>query len=108
MLRINYLVTTHFLCAIMEVISGALRGLGHSLIPMIVTLIGACGFRIFWVLYVFPHYKTMENLLLSYGVSWVMVTMVNGTILYVICRKLFRDAAHPIHHPGFGVISPRS
>ena len=108
MIRLKYLVTAYFLCAVMEVISGALRGLGHSLIPMIVTLIGACGFRIFWVLYVFPHYKTMENLLLSYGVSWVMVCMVNGTILYLICRKLFRDAAHPLHHPGFGVIAPRS
>ena len=107
MIRLKYLVTMYFLCAIMEVISGAMRGLGHSLIPMIVTLLGACVFRVFWVLCVFPHYKTMENLLLSYSVSWVMVCLVNGTILYLICRKLFRDAAHPIHHPGFGQLAPR-
>ncbi|MBQ9336828.1 MAG: MATE family efflux transporter [Lentisphaeria bacterium] len=107
MIRLKYLVTMYFLCAIMEVISGALRGLGHSLIPMIVTLLGACVFRIFWVVWVFPHYKTMENLLLSYGVSWVLVCLVNGTILYLICRKLFRDAAHPIHHPGFGQLAQR-
>ena len=107
MIRLKYLVTAYFLCAIMEVISGALRGLGHSLTPMIVSLLGACVFRVFWVLYVFPHYKTMENLMISYPVSWVLVCLVNGTILYVICRKLFRDAAHPLHHPGFGVITPR-
>ncbi|MBO4632500.1 MAG: MATE family efflux transporter [Lentisphaeria bacterium] len=106
MIRLKYVVTTYFLCAIMEVFSGSLRGLGHSLTPMIVTMLGACVFRICWVLWIFPHYKTMQNLLLSYPVSWILVCIVNGLIVYFICRKLFRDAAHE-HHPGYGLLAAR-
>ena len=104
MIRLKYLVSVYFLCAIMETLNGALRGLGHSLTPMIVTLLGACVFRVIWVLWVFPHFGTMENLLLSYSVSWIMVCTVNGIILYFICRKLFRDAAHDYRHPAYGQI----
>lgn len=109
MIRLKYLVTTYFLCAIMEVINGSLRGLGHSLTPMIVTLLGVCAFRIFWVFSIFPHYRTMENLLLSYAVSWILVCIVNGLILYLIVRKLFRDAAHlKPPHAGYGTLAIRS
>ena len=107
MIRLKYLVSLYFLCAIMEVISGALRGLGHSLTPMIVTMLGACVFRVIWVIWVFPHYRTMENLLLSYSVSWIMICLVNGSILYYICRKLFQDAAHMQRHPDYGQIQVR-
>lgn len=94
LIRLKYLVTAYFLGAVMDVINGALRGLGHSLTPMIVTMLGVCAFRIFWVYFVFPHYHSMENLLISYSVSWLLVSIVNGLILYLIVRKLFRDTAH--------------
>ena len=92
MIRLKYLVTVYFLCAGMDVINGALRGLGQSLTPMIVSLMGVCVFRVAWVYYIFPHYRSMENLLLSYSISWIMVILVNGVILYFICRNLFRNA----------------
>lgn len=105
MIRLKYLVTTYFLCAMMDTMSGSLRGLGHSLTPMIVTMLGACVFRIVWVFWIFPHFRTMENLLLSYPVSWTLVCIVNGAILYYVCRKLFDDVAHQPHHAaGFGTI----
>ena len=105
MIRLKYLVTTYSLCAVMDTISGSLRGLGHSLTPMIVCMLGACVFRIVWVFWIFPHFRTMENLLLSYPVSWTLVCIVNGTILYFVCRKLFDDVAHQPHHAaGFGTI----
>ena len=107
MIRLKYLVTTYFLCALMDTISGSLRGLGHSLTPMIVTMLGACFFRIAWVFWVFPHFRTMENLLLSYPVSWFLVFLVNGTILYFVCRKLFDNVAHQPHHIGYGTIRIR-
>ena len=107
MIRLKYLVTVYFLCAIMEVLNGALRGLGHSLTPMVVTLLGACVFRVIWVLWVFPLRKTMEFLLLSYTVSWLLVCAVNSTILYFVCRKLFRDAAHKPRHSRFVTVTPR-
>ena len=105
MIRLKYLVTTYFLCAAMDTMSGSLRGLGHSLTPMIVTMLGACVFRIVWVFWIFPHFRTMENLLVSYPVSWALVCIVNGAILYHVCRKLFDDVAHQPHHAaGFGTI----
>ena len=109
MIRLKYLLTTYFLCAIMEVIIGALRGLGHSLISMIVTLLGICAFRVAWVIWIFPHYRTMENLLISYAISWILVCIVNGTILYLICHKLFQEAAHSkLPHRGYGTLAIRS
>ena len=105
MLRLKYLVTTYMLCAVMDVISGGLRGLGHSLTPMLVTLMGACVFRVVWVFWIFPLDPTMENLLISYPVSWILVSLVNGIILYTVVRHLFRDAAR-MHH-GYGTLPAR-
>ncbi len=107
MIRIRILFTTYFLCGTMDAISGALRGLGHSLKPTIVTLMGVCVFRIFWVFFIFPHYRTMENLMISYPISWSSVILVNSLILYYVCRKMFRSAAHTPHHPGFATLDIR-
>ena len=106
-IRMKILFTTYFFCGIMDVISGSLRGLGHSVKPTVVTLMGVCVFRIAWVFWIFPHDPTMENLMISYPISWILVSIVNGTILFVVCRKMFRKAAHPIHYPGFGQLAPR-
>ena len=91
MLRTKILFTTYFLCAVMDVISGALRGLGHSLMPAVVTLIGVCVLRVLWVCFIFPLDPTMENLMLSYPVTWIITSLANGAYLYRICRKLFRS-----------------
>ena len=99
LLRLNYLVTTYFLCGAMDIAGGALRGLGYSLTPMVVSLLGACAFRVLWIRYVMPHNWKIGTLLLSYPISWVLVMVVNAVILFFVCRKLFRDAAHnPRHH----------
>ena len=109
LLRLNYLVTTYFLCGAMDIASGSLRGLGHSLTPMIVSLLGACAFRVFWIYWILPFKPDMDTLLLSYPVSWVLVLAVNGTILFFVCRKLFRDAAHPKtpRRKGFLPVAPK-
>ena len=52
-IRLNYQFTFYFLLAIMEVLAGALRGLGYSFLPTVVTLLGACEFRVFWVFTIF-------------------------------------------------------
>lgn len=91
--RIDYQLTFYFLLAVMEVIIGGLRGLGYSFAPTIVTLMGACVFRIFWVFFIFPLSPTLENLMLSYPVSWILVSLVNGTMLFCICRKMMIRAS---------------
>ena len=90
MVRIKVLMSTYFMCGIMDVITGSLRGLGHSLKPTIVTLMGICAFRIFWVLVIFPLNKSMLNLMISYPVTWVLVSSINGTILFFVCRNMLR------------------
>ena len=92
MIRLEILLTTYFFCGSMDVISGSLRGLGHSIKPTIVTLMGICVLRIAWVFWIFPLHPTMENLMVSYPVSWFVVTIVNGAILFWVCRRMCRDA----------------
>lgn len=94
MIRLKILLTLYFLCGAMDVISGALRGLGHSIKPTIVTLMGVCVLRIGWVYWIFPLAPTMENLMVSYPVSWAVVCIVNGAVLYWVCRNLFRHAVN--------------
>ena len=94
MLRLKYLLIPYMLCSSMDIFSGGLRGLGHSFKPMFVTLMGACAFRVAWVWWVLPLRRSMETLFISYPVSWVLVTGVNGLIFYVVLRRLFDQAAH--------------
>ena len=94
LMRMKILLVPYFLCSRMDAISGTLRGLGHSFKPMLVTFLGVCVGRILWIWWVFPHWRTMENLMLSYPLSWLFVCIVNGMMLGFICRSLFRFAAH--------------
>ena len=94
LMRMKILLVPYFLCSLMDSISGTLRGLGHSFKPMLVTFLGVCVGRIAWIWWVFPHFRTMENLMLSYPLSWLFVCVVNGTMLAFVCRSLFRSAAH--------------
>lgn len=87
-IRARSIFTIYFLLGAMDFASGALRGLGCSLLPAVATILGTCGARIMWVKYVFPNYRTMESLMLCYPVSWITVAIVNFALLYVICRAL--------------------
>ena len=62
----------YFLCGMMEVMTGALRGIGYSLLPMAVSILGACVFRIVWVVTVFRAIPTLRCLMVSYPVSWLL------------------------------------
>ena len=92
--RMNYQFVFYWLLGLMEIISGSLRGLGYSFWPTVVTLMGACVFRVIWVFTIFPYFKSMENLMLSYPVSWAIVSAVNGFMLFIICRRMLRDASN--------------
>ena len=76
--RMLVILTTYFTCGIMEVLTGAMRGMGASLLPMAISLLGVCGIRIVWVFTVFQQYRSIETLYASYPISWV------GTILVQI------------------------
>ena len=62
----------YFLCGMMDVMTGALRGIGYSILPMAVSILGACVFRIFWVVTIFKAFPTLGCLMVSYPVSWLL------------------------------------
>ena len=79
----------YFLCGMMDVMTGALRGIGYSLLPMIVSILGACAFRLFWVFTVFAAYPTLPCLMLSYPVSWLLTFSVLLVIFLVLWNRSF-------------------
>ena len=86
--RLKVIMPTYFLCGIMEVCVGMMRGLGYSVTPMIVSLVGACGLRLLWVATVFSmeQYHTLFVLYLSYPVSWA-ITFAAHLVCYIIIKR---------------------
>ena len=88
MIRMGYIAVFYFLCGIMDVMVGGLRGLGYSVMPMIVSLLGACGLRILWIFTIFAHFRTLDMLYISYPITWTITASVH-VICYVIgIRKM--------------------
>lgn len=90
--RLLFICVPYCFCGIMDVSTGLLRGLGSSILPMIITVAGVCGFRILWIYSVFsmPQYHSLETLYISYIISWTMTFTVQITlfaILYNIKKK---------------------
>lgn len=88
MIRMGIIMLTYFTCGTMDVCVGAIRGLGYSIMPMIVSLMGACGFRILWIFTVFQKYHTLKCLYISYPVSWILTTLVHVVCFIVAFKKM--------------------
>lgn len=84
--RMNYVCSVYFLCGIMDVLSGSLRGMGASTVPMVVSILGACGLRVLWVVTVFRHYRTLDSLYVVFPVSW-LVTIFALVVCFVVVWK---------------------
>ena len=91
MIRLKIICGTYALCGIMDVMVGALRGIGYSVMPMIVSLLGACGLRLLWLATVFqmPEYHTIETVYLSYPITWT-ITLAVHIICYIWARGRIR------------------
>ena len=74
--RVRAILTIYILDAFIEVMSGIMRGYGYSIIPAAISVIGICGVRISWVFLVFPHFRTLGNLLSVYPISWAVTSAV--------------------------------
>jgi Na+-driven multidrug efflux pump len=98
MVRLSVICVTYFLCGIMDVGSGIMRGMGKSFLPMMVSLIGSCMFRIVWIMLLCPGYPaSIETLYWSYPISWILTAGVHliccaVTWIYRV-RKLKREQA---------------
>ncbi len=88
LIRFSLVGLPYFLCGIMDTTTGAIRGMGSSMPPMIISIIGACGFRIAWIYTIFsiPRFHTPQILFLSYPISWIL-TFVALIITFAIVFK---------------------
>ena len=71
-----YLVPTFITYVAIEIFSSALRGMGDSLIPMIMTCVGICGFRMIWLFAVVPQYPSLQTIVMSYPISWTITSII--------------------------------
>ncbi len=95
MVRMSVILPTYFVCGMMDVMVGQLRGIGSSILPMIVSLTGACALRIIWILTVFAGSPTQYVLYLSYPVSW-LATFAAHMCCYVVLAKRKLRATSPV------------
>ena len=87
MRRMAVIMFTYFTCGTMDCIVGSIRGLGYSIMPTIVSLLGACAFRIIWICTVFRSVHTLECLYLSYPISWILTTSVHLICFVIVFKK---------------------
>ena len=97
-LRMSIIVLTYFLCGIMEVFTGSLRGMGASLTPMLISLVGACVTRVIWIYTVFAATPTLQVLYSCYPVSWIFTIFMQIVAFFVIRRNLQRRLSTPLAH----------
>lgn len=92
MVRVRILASTYFLCGIMEVGSGVLRGFGKSFRAMVISLVGSCVTRIVWIYTVFAALHTLDSLYVCYPLSWLLTSVAHFTVAAVVLRQLERHA----------------
>lgn len=76
----------YFLCGIMDLFPGALRGMGYSAVPMVLSIIGTVGMRVLWIFVFFPQHRSLYFLFISYPASWI-ATIVMQVVCYYFVRK---------------------
>ena len=88
MQRLQIICVMYCLCGIMDVLVGSIRGLGYAIMPMIVSLLGACAFRVVWIFTVFEWDRTLRTLYISYPVSWTLTALVHLICFLIVNRHL--------------------
>lgn len=88
--RIIPVMSTYFLCSVMEIFAFSLRAIGYSVLPTVVSAVGACGFRILWVYSIFPidYFHNLRWLSISYPISWALTAAVQFIIFMILFAKL--------------------
>ena len=95
-IRLHYLTLPYFLCGIMDVMVGVIRGMGYTILPMITTIIGVCGFRILWIYTIFYHLTDFTNpvdlnyLYISYPISWIVTFLIHLITYFIVSKKVFK------------------
>ena len=96
--RMKMICAPYFLCGLMEVLTGVLCGLGRSVSPTIVSVLGFCGVRVIWILTVFKYHHTLTVLYASYPVSWIISFIALFSVYLYVRHKTFpkKGSAAPL------------
>lgn len=86
--RMKWICLPYFLCGIMDAMVGMLRGLGYAVVPMCVSIVGACGFRILWILTVFSRFHSLEVLFSSYPISWILTGGTHLVCFMIVWKRV--------------------
>ena len=91
--RLRYICSLYALCGMMDVMVGMLRGLGYSVMPMIVSLLGACALRLIWLatLFQIEQFHTVQMIYITYPVSWTITLLTHIICFIIVRRKLGRQ-----------------
>lgn len=86
----TYTTFTYFLCGVMDLFPGALRGMGYSTVPMILSIIGTVGVRIIWIYGLFPMHRSLTFLFISYPASWIATIVMQVICFWFVRKKIHR------------------
>jgi len=91
-LRMSFVCLPYFVCGMMDATTGSLRGLGSSVLPMIISIMGACVLRVVWIYTIFqiPQFHSPQGLLISYPISWVLTFGCQLTAFLIVLRRHIR------------------
>lgn len=92
-MRMTVICTTYYLCGLQEVLTGALRGLGSSMAPLLISVVGVCGMRVLWIYTVFQAWRTPTVLFASYPVTWVITAIAECAAFIAVKKKRERSLA---------------
>ena len=84
----------YFLCGIMDLFPGAMRGMGYSAVPMVLSIIGTVGTRILWIYGFFPYHRSLHFLFISYPASWIATIVMQAVCFFFVrkrCRKVLGE-----------------
>ena len=81
----------YFLCGVMDLFPGALRGMGRSAVPMVLSVIGTVGTRILWVYVFFPHHRSLYFLFISYPGSWIITIAMQAVCFFYVRKQCIRQ-----------------
>lgn len=83
----------YFLCGIMDLLPGALRGMSYSTVPMILSIIGTVGTRVVWIFWIFPMDRSLYNLFISYPASWIITIVLQVICFWFVRKKVQKKTA---------------
>lgn len=86
--RLVIILSMYFLCGVMDVLVGSIRGMGYSIMPMIVSLLGACGLRVLWIFTIFQWSRSLETLYISYPITWTVTLLVHFVCFWHGIKKI--------------------